>query len=242
MSRILIIGESCMDLFFYCDALRLAPDIPVPVLNIKHKNENAGMAMNVYLNIKNHIDNVNIETNNNWKSCVKSRYVHDMTNHMFFRVDSNDKVDRIILNEISYDYDLIVISDYNKGYLEVQDIEEICNNHSNVFIDTKKNLGSWAEKAAFIKINDFEYNKSLPYINEILKNKIIHTLGAEGCEYQGIRYGVDKVEVKDSSGAGDSFMSALVVKYSETQDIVESIKFANLCASEVVKHRGVTTI
>ena len=67
-------------------------------------------------------------------------------------------------------------------------------------------------------------------------------MGGLGCEFQGKRYSVDKVEVKDTSGAGDSFMAALCVNFLETQNIHESIKFANLCASEVVKHRGVTTI
>jgi len=52
----------------------------------------------------------------------------------------------------------------------------------------------------------------------------------------------DKVEVKDTSGAGDSFFAALLVKYIETEDIKSAIKFANECASEVVKRKGVTTI
>lgn len=67
-------------------------------------------------------------------------------------------------------------------------------------------------------------------------------MGSEGCEYDGKKYSVDKVEVKDVSGAGDSFLSGLVVKYFQTQNIVEGIKFANKCASTVVKQRGVTVI
>jgi len=35
-------------------------------------------------------------------------------------------------------------------------------------------------------------------------------------------------------------LAGLVVKYSETNDIIESIAFANLCASEVAQHKGVT--
>ena len=67
-------------------------------------------------------------------------------------------------------------------------------------------------------------------------------MGGSGCEFQGKRYKVKRVDVKDTSGAGDSFMAGLVIKYMETEDIVQSIQFANLCASEVVKHRGVTVI
>ena len=67
-------------------------------------------------------------------------------------------------------------------------------------------------------------------------------MGGHGCEYNGKRYSVKRMEVKDSSGAGDAFMAALVVKYVDSQDLEQSIVYANECASEVVKHRGVTTI
>ena len=35
MKKILVIGDSSRDVFVYCDALRLCPDVPVPVLNVK---------------------------------------------------------------------------------------------------------------------------------------------------------------------------------------------------------------
>jgi sugar/nucleoside kinase (ribokinase family) len=50
------------------------------------------------------------------------------------------------------------------------------------------------------------------------------------------------VEVKDTSGAGDSFISGLVIEYLKTGDIQKSIIFANKRASETVKHRGVSII
>ena len=51
-----------------------------------------------------------------------------------------------------------------------------------------------------------------------------------------------EVEVKDSSGAGDSFMAALVIKFVQTQDIEQSIVYANSKASEVVSKKGVNVI
>jgi len=241
MKNLLIVGDSCRDIFVYCDALRLAPDYPVPILNVLDQSENAGMAKNVQRNIQKYVD-CDILTNPNWHDITKIRYVHEKTNHMFFRVDKTCAVPRIDLNKLNLDYKLIVISDYNKGFLTQSDIKYICERHSNVFLDTKKVLGDWASDAQYIKINDYEYNNSKPYLTPILKNKIIHTMGGLGCEFRGDRYPVDQVEVKDTSGAGDSFMAALCVKFLEMQDICESIKFANSCASEVVKHRGVTTI
>ena len=242
MKSILVIGESSRDVFVYCDALRLCPDVPVPVLNIKDQSENPGMAKNVHRNIQSLIKDCQILTNSNWYNVTKTRYVHENSNHMFFRVDTVHEISRIDMSKIDYDYEIIVISDYDKGFLKKEDIEEICSKHSNVFIDTKKILGSWADKARFIKINDFEYKNSEKYITDNLANKIIHTMGSEGCEYRGVNYSVDKVEVKDVSGAGDTFMAGLVVKYFETKNIEESIKFANKCASKVVRQKGVTVL
>lgn len=239
MKNILIIGDSCRDIFVYCNALRLAPDFPVPILSIVNQTENPGMAKNVCRNIQMFAD-CDIVTNPNWQEITKTRYVHETTNHMFVRVDNVVKVPRINLDKIAFDYKLIVISDYNKGFLAESDIEYICKRHPNVFIDTKKILGSWAENAKYIKINDYEYQNSKPYLTPTLEDLIIHTKGGEGCVFRNISYPVDKVDVRDTSGAGDSFMAGLCVKYLQTENIVESIKFANRCASEVVKHRGVT--
>ncbi|MDP2665504.1 MAG: PfkB family carbohydrate kinase, partial [bacterium] len=76
-----------------------------------------------------------------------------------------------------------------------------------------------------------------------LEKKIIYTKGDQGAFFKGKNYPVGKkVEVKDVTGAGDSFFAALVVKYLETGNIEKAIAFANECASEVVKHKGVTVI
>ena len=239
MKDLLIVGDSCRDIFVYCDALRLAPDDPVPILNIIDQSENAGMAKNVQRNIQKYVD-CDILTNSNWHDITKIRYVHEKTNHMFFRVDKSCAVPRIDLEKIDFDYKVIVVSDYNKGFLTESDIEYICKRHPNVFIDTKKILGSWAEGAKFIKINDYEYRNSKPQLTPTLEDLIICTKGADGCVFRGTKYLVDKVDVRDTSGAGDSFMAGLCFKYLQTENIVDSIKFANKCASEVVKHRGVT--
>jgi hypothetical protein len=47
---------------------------------------------------------------------------------------------------------------------------------------------------------------------------------------------------KDVSGAGDTFLSGLVVEYIRTKDIEKSIIFAQQCATVVVQKKGVSTI
>lgn len=242
MSKILVVGESCTDKFVYCDAIRLAPDLPVPVLQIVREASNPGMAANVFRNISAHIDGVTLLTNPNYGQVTKTRYMHESSNHMFIRVDSAHEFGTLNFEELDLNHELIVISDYNKGFLSDTIIQKICENHPNVFLDTKKKLGQWAEKASIIKINDYEYKKSKPFLTETLENKIIHTMGSKGCEFNGKIYPVESREVRDTSGAGDSFMAALVVKYIQTKNIEESIIYANEMASEVVQHRGVGVI
>lgn len=243
MNRILVIGETCRDVFVYCDSNRLCPEAPVPVLNIVDQRENPGMAGNVRRNIESLLGGtIDITTNKNWYEIAKTRYVHRESNHMFFRVDTTQLIPRINVKDIDFDYNLIVISDYNKGFLLEEDIKYICTNHPNVFIDTKKILGPWVREARYIKINDYEYRNSEPHLTPDIEQKIIHTMGGKGCEFSGKKYHTKKVEVKDLSGAGDTFIAGLVVKYIETEDIDMSIKFANQCASKVVAQKGVAVI
>lgn len=240
--KILIIGDSCRDVHAYCSANRMCPDKPVPVLKIIDQNDNPGMAKNVYRNIKTMINECDIITNANWYNITKTRYIHKATNHMFFRLDSAEEIKRINIDLVNYDYDHIVISDYDKGFLTEEDIEVISKNHNSVFLDTKKILGPWANNVAFIKINNYEYNRSAHAITKELENKTIKTSGEDGCYYRGIRYPVEQQDVIDVSGAGDSFMAGLVIEYSKSNDIIKAIKFANECASKVVRQRGVSII
>jgi len=242
MKRVLVIGESCKDVFVYCESLRLAPDLPVPIVQPKSIKENPGMAMNVYRNITALHKECKILTNKEWESVKKTRFVHERTNHLFLRVDENDLVERFDHRKVDCSCDVVVVSDYNKGFLSCEDIENICRAHPCVFIDTKKPLGLWASHAKYIKINNYEYSRSDHAVTKLLDNKIICTLGGDGARYQGVCYSTNYVDVRDSSGAGDSFLAALVVRYINTSDIVESIIDANVKASRIVAERGVGVI
>jgi len=48
-------------------------------------------------------------------------------------------------------FSLVIISDYDKGFLEETDIKFICDNHDNVFIDTKKVIGDYCKNCRFLK-------------------------------------------------------------------------------------------
>lgn len=240
--KILVIGESCRDVFVYCEATRLAPDLPVPVLQVIRQTENPGMAKNLERNIKALYRHCDIVTNKNWRRITKTRHVHEKTNHCFLRVDTTHDMGGINVRRLPLKkYDIIAISDYDKGFLTKDDIQYICEHHRCVLVDTKKPVDIFLNRCLYIKINQREYEESLP-LSRRLMQKIIFTKGEQGAEFRGVSYPTEKIEVKDSSGAGDSFFAGLIVRYTESGDIEDAIRFANACATQVVRHKGVSII
>ena len=242
MTKVLVIGDSCRDVFVYCTAQRLAPDIPVPILENKTEHTNPGMALNVKRNLSALGLLTEIITNHDWESITKTRFVHATTNHTFLRLDSPSVISPLAEEPNMTDFEAIVIADYNKGFLTERMITQICRAHPLVFLDTKKILGPWAEEAAFIKINDYEFQRSEATMTSRLREKVIRTMGGAGAEFQGEIYAVEPVDVRDSSGAGDAFMATLVAGFLRSGDLVSSIRQANTAAAAVVTKRGVTVV
>jgi D-beta-D-heptose 7-phosphate kinase/D-beta-D-heptose 1-phosphate adenosyltransferase len=245
MNNILVIGDSCKDIYVYGSCDRVAPDAPVPVFVPSYKSENFGMAANVFQNIVALKCSADIKTNQLFVE--KARYVDEKTNHMFIRIDSGEECIGRIPNlsiDTFKDYKIVVISDYDKGFLLEEDIQFICENHPLVFIDTKKTIGNFLKDCTYLKINKQEYEASGDFINENkwCYEKLIATLGKDGCMHKNKIHSVEEVEIKDVSGAGDSFLAGLCVNYLETQNIEQAIEYANKCASQVVQKKGVTTI
>jgi len=242
--KILVIGDSGTDVFRYGKVERIAPEAPVPIIVPERETKNPGMAGNVVANLKALGAEVDFVTNKT--EIRKVRYVCSKYNHLLLRVDENDKcesIDATFLPE--EEYDAIVISDYCKGFLSEDDIEFITQNSTTpIFLDTKKILGKWAHKVDFIKINFHEYEKNIEVLlnDPILQDKTIVTRGKYGCDYQGKNYPTVDVPVKDVSGAGDTFLSGLVVEYAKSKNIDKAIQFAQECTTIVIQKSGVSTI
>ena len=119
--KILVIGDSCIDSYAYCRSTRLAPDKPVPVLEVLDTINTPGMAYNVFRNVVSLTKfpkGIDLLTNERYEDVVKTRYVDAFSNHMFMRVDSVVNIDRIKDNNIKDGYDTVIISDYDKGFFD----------------------------------------------------------------------------------------------------------------------------
>ena len=248
MVKILIIGELCTDVYVYGDVNRLSPEAPIPVINPIRYVKNSGMAGNVYQNVLSLVKNSEVLHWSQSESITKTRYVHEKSNQMLLRVDEGESKSVDPLTFLSPDMlqtiresDLIIISDYNKGYLTEEMIIRISKEAKLSLLDTKKKLNSnTIENITFVKLNQIESTHN----QELVENhpeKFILTLGSKGAKYKDKIYPSNKPqETIDVSGAGDSFIASFGLMYLKTSDIDQSIEFANDVCSDVVNKRGVS--
>jgi D-glycero-beta-D-manno-heptose-7-phosphate kinase len=246
MKKVLVIGDSCIDIFEYGKCNRICPEAPVPVFIPLEQKRNEGMAFNVHNNIKSLGVLCDIITNK--KSPIKKRYVDKASNHMLLRVDRNDNVDELNwkkLQKIPFiEYDAIVISDYDKGFIDREQIRYIADAHPVTFMDSKKRLDEWCCNIKFIKINDKECQENREFLHGSYKHDLIVTKGKDGAvlNYATKFLNTSEHPVRDLTGAGDTFLAGLVANYIKTKDIEEAINFANKCAAWAVTQKGVAVV
>jgi bifunctional ADP-heptose synthase (sugar kinase/adenylyltransferase) len=240
--KVLVIGESCTDIFVYGTSKRKSPEGKGPVFIPTKEVYGDGMASNVANNIS--AMGVDVELFSDTGNITKTRCVDDESNELYIRIDENDTTERIDIRQLPslHAYDAIIISDYCKGFLFEEDINTIALMHNLVILDTKKQLGTWCKPVKFIKLNRFEAqnNHDLILENEWLNDKIITTLDGSGASYKGNVIKTENIENADVSGAGDTFVAGFVARYLDSKNIEESIDWANYCAGEVVKKKGVS--
>ena len=159
------------------------------------------------------------------------------------------------------DFDIIVISDYKKGVLSVENTSkliEIANKYNKkTLIDTKEPSYAKYRNAFLIKPNKNELQNltkmSVNNDEEIVKaaqelrkqtnaKYVLATRGKEGMtlvgenSFQHIR-GVSK-EVYDVSGAGDTVISYLAVGLANNFDITDTARLSNIASSIEVSKMG----
>ncbi len=216
------------------------------------------------------------ECNVNWIktnifSEVTIRKIRFIANQQhLLRHDIEEKIDKKssqffanYLYEISNNFDVIVISDYNKGLLEAIKTEKLklINGLKPIYVDSKSCSEDLIKGATIYKPNrpelDYICDKSTTEILEI-KNKIDYvmnkyklpnlllTLGDKGMilanrinhEIKLETISVHKKDVYDVTGAGDTVISVLAFCIANGMSISESSKKANYVASKCVSVLG----
>lgn len=247
MKRILVIGDICEDIWHYGTCERLNPEAPVPIINVKKTEQNLGMVGNVCSNIKSLMpDDWQCSLFHPQKFSKKTRYIDSVSGQQLLRVDKDVFVKEINFKDVKGEWDAIVISDYNKGAVGLDLIENINNNYSNslLLIDTKidftQHFGCFSN--FIVKINKKEFY-ALKYREIIGVKELVVTQGEMGCIIIGRKViPTEHVDVINLSGCGDTFLAALCVNMLETNDLEIACKWANKAAGLAAKEKGIATI
>ena len=182
---------------------------------------------------------------------TKTRFV--CKNHQIMRLDNK----KLYSNENSFacklrladilkknSYDLIVISDYNKGTLkECWDV--LSSVRIPKLIDSKYSEFRCVDEQTIIKINSLEHES---WRQEIIAKEIVITMGGNG--YKLLNEGkwfpsISKdQEVVDVCGAGDVFLAGMAANYLDTGnfDACSMAAFGNIAAGEKVKRFGTVCV
>jgi bifunctional ADP-heptose synthase (sugar kinase/adenylyltransferase) len=230
--NVLLIGDNCTDVYQYGTVDRISPEAPVPVFKFTKQEEKPGMAGNVLTNLKALGCNVQFLHSD---SSVKTRLIDSRSRQHIVRIDNDKACTPVTIeSEIPSIYDAIVISDYDKGTVTYELVEELRKSFKGpIFVDTKKHDLKRFE-GCYVKINQHEYQQ----ITSRCSNLIV-TLGANGAHWDNEFFPAPLVEVSDVCGAGDTFLAALTYWYIRSRDIEQSIKFAILAGAVTVQHLGV---
>lgn len=230
--NVILIGDDCIDEYQYGSVDRLSPEAPIPVFCPAHMESKPGMAGNVHQNL------LALELSCRYyhtDTSTKTRMIDRRSKQHLLRIDRDVECSPLLYGDIDFNgADAVVISDYNKGTVTYDLIEEIqTNTVLPVFLDTKKRDLSRFSRC-IIKINEYEFRN-----RQTDGKNVIVTHGGSHVDYGGNRWSVPHVPVFDVCGAGDTFLSSLVWKYLNSGSMDESIMFAVRAASITVQHLGV---
>jgi bifunctional ADP-heptose synthase (sugar kinase/adenylyltransferase) len=233
--NILLIGDACEDTYTYGYVDRISPEAPVPVFEPHSTIHKDGMAGNVCKNLEALGCTVNFL---HGAVSKKNRLIDRRTKQQILRID-HDAESQPIMFETAVPpvYDAVVISDYNKGTVSYELIEDLVKEVDvPIFVDTKKtDLARLA--GCYVKINALEKSRaiSLPKIDYL-----IVTQGYHGATWNGWGFPAETAgDVTDVCGAGDTFLAALAYQFLVTNSMSDAVKFANKAAAITVQHVGV---
>ena len=248
-------------------------------VNVKKANQNVSILSiigddiegNILISMleENEIDNSLIITDNTRCTNVKNRFI-GQNNIQMFRFDEeytekiNDKVNIKILDTFENNiknYDIVIISDYNKGLLTVENtkkmIEIASKNNIKVLVDVKEPKYEKYKNAYLIKPN-LEELKQITNMPANTEEEIIQAgkelLNKTNCKYVLVTKGKDGMtivskedykqiqcktrEVFDVTGAGDTVISYLAVSLGNNINLLDAIQISNYAAGVEVSKMG----
>tara|TARA_A200000113_G_C8864403_1_gene354326 strand:+ start:1326 stop:2243 length:918 start_codon:yes stop_codon:yes gene_type:complete len=284
--KVLVVGDLMIDSYIMGSSSRLSPEAPVPVIRPTSNYSIAGGAANVAMNMSSlgaqvscagvigddlwgekllsilnekGIDSTYINKIKNFKTTLKQRiYSNDI---QIARIDIEENLEQrcSFMDENFNNYDVIILSDYNKGVLTTNWFQTPEN--TTVFLDPKKsfinfnqcdiitpNLNELKQLSGNNITSENDIKESCKIILKKYKLKyIIAKRGEEGITIIGNNNYVKHlkarfVETPDVTGAGDTVISSISLAFAVTNDIEKSAEFAINASALAVSKPGTATV
>ena len=284
--NVLLIGDFMLDHYVIGKSNRISPEAPVPVIIPEREYSIPGGAGNVAMNLSSLGANVkcigcvgnddwghklisilnskNIKTDSieiidNYPTTLKQRIY--IGNKQVARLDKEEIMDWKPSNFVKEDYDVVILSDYNKGVLnklwfDISDLGKVIvdpkkasrfNHYKNSTIITP-NLNELHKASEIKNFDSMNNDKSIVSLcNDLIKENnfeyIVAKRGSRGITIVGrnkfFKHIIaHKINNPDVTGAGDTVIAALSIAYAKTNDIEYSTTFANAAAGIVVGKTG----
>ena len=284
--KVLVIGDLMIDNYIMGSSSRLSPEAPVPVILPTNNFSIAGGAANVAMNMSSlgaKVTCAGVIGNDSWgekllsilnKEGIVCKHIDKIKNfnttlkqrifsndRQIARIDSEEYLEQkcSFMNESFDNYDVVVLSDYNKGVLTTDWFKK--PKSTTVFLDPKKSFINFNQcdiitpnlnelkQLSGDKINsENDIKKSC---DKILKKYniqyVIAKRGSEGITIIG-KNGYEKhlkarfVKNADVTGAGDTVISSISLAFAVTKDILKSTEFAINASALAVTKPGTATV
>ncbi|MHA1329614.1 MAG: bifunctional heptose 7-phosphate kinase/heptose 1-phosphate adenyltransferase [Candidatus Hodarchaeales archaeon] len=249
--KVAIVGDSFIDEYVLGEVERISPEAPVPVLDVKKKEERGGGAINVANNLYALGVDLTLFTITDMTklpyrvvspkgvtSLRKTRFIGN--GFQLLRVDEPKKYLKNDLKRMIYprneDFDIIAFVDYDKG---------IISGGRATIVDSKKKDLSVFKGTKYLKVNEKEYADAQH--KEIFEKAFV-TKGKHGIdfyEYGEFRFNepTKARDVVDVTGAGDTVLAAMIYcLVNGWNDPRTMMRVANKAAGIVISKFGTSIV
>lgn len=253
--RALVVGDSMVDIYHFGRIDRLSPEAPVPIF-VEHEvygyQERRGGADNV----AHQLETLGVKTVKHVSEIPSEKHRYMVDHHHVFRID-RDSSEMGRPYEGQFDFDVVILSDYKKGFLTESLCQQIIGlarcSGKPVVVDPKGSDWSKYHGSTVICPNEKEWHEwfiAEPFGMKDIAPFFLRKKGSRGLqllEYKcpggypdGPRFSAQAKHVYDVTGAGDTVVAVFSACLATGAPKEDCAHIANVAAGYVVGEIGTT--